>query len=114
MIGEHLLAIFTGTHCAANGLDSVLGGDRILKGRGRDDVKIALVGGSKEKATLKATARKESLNKVLFLDSIPKSKLSGLLAGADECLQILKNGPVFITVRHQKNSLIIWPLVYPY
>ena len=92
---DHLLAIFTGTHGVANGLDAVLDAARVLQERGREDIKIALVGDGREKASLRARARKESLNNVLFLDPIPKAKLAGLLAGADVGLQILKNVPAF-------------------
>lgn len=40
-------------------------------------------------------ARDEKLDAVLFLDPVPKTQLSGLLAGADLGLQTLRNLPAF-------------------
>ena len=92
---DHLLAIFTGTHGNANGLDAVLKAATVLKERGRDDIRIALVGQGSEKPKLKAEAERRGLNNLLFLDPIPKTKLTGLMAGADIGLQILRNVPAF-------------------
>jgi glycosyltransferase involved in cell wall biosynthesis len=92
---DQLLAIFTGTHGNANGLDAVLNAAAVLKERGRDDIRIALVGQGREKPKLKAQAQERGLDNVLFLDPVPKTKLSGLMAGADIGLQVLRNVPAF-------------------
>ena len=92
---DQLLAIFTGTHGIANGLDSVLDAAAVLRERGRDDIRIALVGQGSEKPKLKAEAKKLFLDNVLFLDPVPKTKLTGLMAGADIGLQALRNVPAF-------------------
>lgn len=92
---NHMLAVFSGTHGLANGLDAVLDAAAVLKARRRDDIRIALVGQGREKARLVERARSECLNAVLFLDPVPKTRLSGLLAGADLGLQILRNVPAF-------------------
>lgn len=92
---DQLLAIFTGTHGNANGLDSVLNAAAVLKERGRDDIRIALVGQGREKPKLIAEAEERGLDNVLFLDSVPKTKLTGLMAGADLGLQVLRNVPAF-------------------
>lgn len=92
---DQLLAIFTGTHGAANGLDAVLDAAAVLKQRDRDDIRIALVGQGREKETLKARAQTENLNNVLFVDPVPKTVLAGLMAGADVGLQVLRNVPAF-------------------
>ena len=92
---DQLLAIFTGTHGNANGLDSVLNAAAVLKDRGRDDIRIALVGQGREKPKLIAEAEERGLDNVLFLDPIPKTKLTGLMAGADLGLQVLRNVPAF-------------------
>lgn len=92
---DQLLAIFTGTHGNANGLDAVLNAAAIVKERGRDDIRIALVGQGREKPKLKAQAEERDLYNVLFLDPVPKTKLTGLMAGADLGLQILRNVPAF-------------------
>lgn len=92
---DQLLAIFTGTHGNANGLDAVLNAAAVLKERGRDDIRIALVGQGREKPKLIAEAEERDLDNVLFLDPVPKTKLTGLMAGADLGLQVLRNVPAF-------------------
>ena len=92
---DQLLAIFTGTHGNANGLDSVLNAAAVLKERGRDDIRIALVGQGREKPKLIAEAEERGLDNVLFLDPVPKTKLTRLMAGADLGLQVLRNIPAF-------------------
>jgi len=92
---DQLLAVFTGTHGNANGLGAVLDAAQMLKNRGRDDIKIALVGQGREKPKLEARARSQGLDNILFLDPIPKVELAGLMTGADIGLQILRNVPAF-------------------
>lgn len=92
---DQTLAVFSGTHGLANGLDAVLDAAAILKKRGRDDIRIALVGQGREKPRLVQRAASEGLDTVLFLDAMPKTRLSGLLAGADLGLQCLRNVPAF-------------------
>lgn len=92
---DQILAIFTGTHGNANGLSAVLDAAAILKRRGQDNIRIALVGQGQEKAALQARAVAENLDNVLFLDPVPKTTLAGLMAGADLGLQILRNVPAF-------------------
>lgn len=92
---DQLLAIFTGTHGDANGLDAVVNAAADLKKRGRDDIRIALVGQGREKPRLIAAVEERGLDNVLFLDPVPKTKLTGLMAGADIGMQILRNVPAF-------------------
>lgn len=92
---DQLLAVFSGTHGLANGLDAVLDAAAVLKARGRDDIRIVLVGQGREKPRLMQRALDEQLSSVLFLDPVPKVRLSGLLAGADLGLQTLRNLPAF-------------------
>lgn len=90
-----LLAIFTGTHGVANGLDAVLDVAAELKRRGREDIKLALVGEGKLKAGLMQRAEREKLNQVVFVDPVNKARLAGLMASADVGMQILANVPAF-------------------
>jgi len=92
---DQLLAVFTGTHGPANGLDTVLNAAALLKARGRDEIRIALIGQGRDKASLMARAHAEILDNILFLDPVPKTRLTGLMAGADIGLQILRNVPAF-------------------
>ena len=90
-----LLAVFTGTHGPANGLDAVLDAAAILGRRGRRDIRLLLVGDGKDKPRLMDRAAREGLDNVLFHRPVDKRRLAGLLAGADLGLQILANVPAF-------------------
>ncbi|QTR46415.1 glycosyltransferase family 4 protein [Thiothrix litoralis] len=90
-----LMAVFTGTHGMANGLDSVLDAAAILKQRGRNDIKLVLIGQGKLKPTLQARAQAEGLDNIVFHPPVDKQKLAGLMASTDVGLQILSNIPAF-------------------
>lgn len=90
-----LLAIFAGAHGIANGLDAVLDVAVELKKRGRDDIKLVLVGDGKLKPALQERARVEQLDNVIFLPPVPKHRVAGLMAASDIGLQILANVPAF-------------------
>ena len=90
-----LIAIFTGTHGQANGLDAVLNAATVLKARARDNIKFVLVGSGKFKPALEARAKADGLDNVHFLAPVPKEQLAGLLKGADIGMQILANVPAF-------------------
>lgn len=95
-VGEdQLLAIFTGTHGQANGLDAVLDAAAVLQARGREDIAIALVGDGKLKPMLVARAEADGLTNVHFHAPVNKARLAGLMASADVGLQILANVPAF-------------------
>jgi glycosyltransferase involved in cell wall biosynthesis len=90
-----LMAVFAGTHGMANGLDAVLNAATELKHRGRDDIKLVLIGQGKLKASLQARAARERLDNVVFHEPVNKVKLAGLMAATDLGLQILANVPAF-------------------
>lgn len=89
------MAIFTGAHGIANGLDAVLDAAAELKRRGRNDIKLVLVGDGKLKPALQERARVEKLDNVIFLPPVPKHRVAGLMAAADVGMQILANVPAF-------------------
>lgn len=90
-----LMAIFTGTHGLANGLEAVIDAATELQKRGRDDIKLVLVGDGMQKKALMAQAAQLQLTNVVFHDPVNKAKLAGLMASADIGLQILANVPAF-------------------
>lgn len=92
---EDFMAVFTGTHGIANGLDSILDAALELKNRNRDDIKVVLIGQGKLKSDLKQRAQDERLTNIVFHDSVSKEHLSGLMASADIGLQVLANIPAF-------------------
>ncbi|WP_087547310.1 glycosyltransferase family 4 protein [Acinetobacter sp. WCHA39] len=90
-----LMAIFTGTHGLANGLNAVLDAAAELKKRQRTDIKLVLVGDGMQKKALLERATELKLDNVIFHDPVNKAKLAGLMASADIGLQILANVPAF-------------------
>lgn len=90
-----LMAVFTGTHGMANGLDAVLDAAAMLKQRGRSDIKLVLVGQGRLKSELQASAEREGLDNVVFHDPVDKTRLAGLMASADLGMQVLANVPAF-------------------
>ena len=95
-----LMAIFTGTHGMANGLDAVLDAGAELKRRGRTDIKLVLVGQGMRKPALRERAAAEGLDgagggPLVFHDPVDKARLAGLMAEADLGMQILANVPAF-------------------
>lgn len=90
-----LLAVFAGAHGIANGLDAVLDAAGELQRRGRNDIKLLLVGDGQVKPRLRERAAAERLRNVLFHDPVKKTELAGLMAATDIGLQILANVPAF-------------------
>jgi len=90
-----LMAVFAGTHGMANGLDAVLNAAAELKRRGRDDIKLLLIGQGKLKTGLQARAERDGLSNVVFHDPVNKVLLAGLMAGTDVGMQVLANVPAF-------------------
>jgi glycosyltransferase involved in cell wall biosynthesis len=92
---QDFLAVFSGTHGKANGLSAVLDAAAELKDRGRDDIKILLVGEGALKPMLQERAKHKGLENVIFHDPVGKTRLAGLFSSADLGLQILANIPAF-------------------
>lgn len=90
-----LMAIFTGTHGIANGLDAALDAAVELQKRGRSDIKLVFVGQGKLKANLVERAEREQLSNVIFHEPVNKAKLAGLMKSADVGMQLLANIPAF-------------------
>jgi len=89
------VAIFSGTHGIANGLDAVLDAAAELTRRQRNDIKILFVGDGRLKPALVKRAAAENLNNCIFLDFIPIKQLARLQRGVDVGLMILANVPAF-------------------
>ena len=92
---DALLAIFTGAHGVANGLDAVLDTAAVLLKRQRTDIKFIFIGSGNQKAGLQERASREGLTNCLFFAPVPKVELNTIVASADIGLMILKNIPAF-------------------
>ena len=93
--GKGFIAIFTGAHGVANGLDAVLDTGVELKRRNRMDITLAFIGQGKLKPALIERAKREGLQNCIFLDPVPKEKLARLMNEVDLGLMILANVPAF-------------------
>ncbi len=89
------MAVFTGTHGIANGLDAVIDTASLLQARGHNKIKFVLIGQGKLKPVLQKRVKEENLTNVIFLEPVAKTELAGLLSSADIGLQILANIPSF-------------------
>lgn len=89
------VAIFTGAHGIANGLDAVLDTAAILKSKGRDDIVLVFIGDGKLKPNLENRAIKEKLTNCKFFNPVSKTELTKIMASVDIGLMILKNVPAF-------------------
>lgn len=90
-----LMAVFAGTHGLANGLGAVLNAAAELQRRGRNDIKLLLIGNGKLKPALQERAASEGLSNVIFHSPVNKARLAGLMASTDVGLQVLANVPAF-------------------
>lgn len=89
------VAVFTGAHGIANGLDAVLDVAAVLKARQRNDIKMVFVGEGKMKAALMERSENEGLDNCIFMGQMPKKELNEVMARADIGLMILANVPAF-------------------
>lgn len=89
------VAVFTGAHGVANGLDAVLDMATVLKHRNRADIKLVFIGNGKLKPDLVKRAQDEGLSNCLFYDRVPKTELNKIVSSADIGLMVLKNVPAF-------------------
>lgn len=95
ILESDLLAVFTGTHGLANGLEAVLNAAAELKRRNRSDIKLLLIGSGKLKPILQSRVKDENLSNVIFHPPVDKARLAGLMAASDIGMQILANVPAF-------------------
>lgn len=88
------VAIYTGAHGRANGLDHLLSAARDLASE-ENDLLVVLVGDGTEKDRLVRRAQDESIENVRFLDPVPKRELPDLYAAADLGVHVLEDVPLF-------------------
>lgn len=83
------VAVYTGVHGRANGLDYILDAANCVKDR--RDIAFVLVGEGMEKPRLMQRAGEMGLTNVRFIDYVPKTVLPGILANCDVGMMILAN-----------------------
>jgi len=89
------VAVFTGAHGVANGLDAVLDAASVLKERKRTDIKLVFIGDGKLKPQLMARVLDEHIDNCVFLEPMPKLELAEIMKEFDAGLMILANVSAF-------------------
>jgi glycosyltransferase involved in cell wall biosynthesis len=90
---------YVGTIGMAHGLDVVVEAARLLRARGRDDIRFCLVGEGSQRAELERQAREAGVSDmVVFTGRQPKERMSAILASSDVCLVHLRGCELFGSV----------------
>ncbi|MCJ8164441.1 glycosyltransferase family 4 protein [Pontibacter sp. E15-1] len=93
---DDFVAIFTGAHGIANGLDAALDAAQVLKQKGYGDkIKLVFVGDGMQKDRLMQRAKGQQLHNCIFLDPVSKQHLITYLHAADVGLMLLANIKAF-------------------
>ena len=93
---------YIGTIGMACGLKSALDAAQLLKERGRDDIRIVLVGDGAQREELQKEAQERRLDNVIFTGRRPKSEMPDWVASSDVNLVHLKKSDLFETVMPSK------------
>ena len=91
---DDFVAIFTGAHGLANGLDAVLDAAKELEKK-TNKVKFVFIGDGKLKPALVERAKSEKIKNCFFLEPVSKLKLAELMNGVDLGLMVLANVSAF-------------------
>jgi glycosyltransferase involved in cell wall biosynthesis len=95
-LANKTVAVYTGAHGWANGLDYILDAADCLKDR--DDIVFMMIGEGREKPRLKKRVEEMGLANVRFIDAVSKIRLPELLAVCNIGLMLLRNcGPRRVT-----------------
>ena len=93
---------YIGTIGMACGLKSALDAAQLLKERGRDDIRIVLVGDGAQREALQQEAQERKLDNVIFTGRRPKAEMPDWVASSDVNLVHLKKSDLFETVMPSK------------
>ena len=93
---------YIGTIGMACGLRAALDAAQLLKERGRDDIRIVLVGDGAQRADLQREAAERKLDNVIFTGRRPKAEMPDWVASSNVNLVHLKKSDLFTTVMPSK------------
>jgi glycosyltransferase involved in cell wall biosynthesis len=93
---DQMVAIFTGAHGFANGLDAAVDAAAVLKQKGYEGkIKLVFIGDGIKKDELVERVKREQMGNCLFLGPVPKTELINYMHAADVGLMLLANVPAF-------------------
>ena len=97
---DHFVVLYAGALGQANDIYTVLRAAEKLKNQ--PNIRILLLGDGKERKNLEAEAARLGLDNVIFAGVVPKKEMPEAVAGADVCLAILQDIPMFRTTYPNK------------
>jgi glycosyltransferase involved in cell wall biosynthesis len=80
-VGVHV--IYTGTVGLANGAHAIVLLCALLEARGRQDIRVTIIGGGNDLARVQGQAAQLCLSNLTFRETVPKEQVAALLAEAD-------------------------------
>lgn len=95
---DKFVILYVGAHGVANDLWQIIETAKLLKNNNK--ILFSLVGDGMEKAKLQGMVKKENLNNIQFLNSVPKNTIVDFINAADLCTATLQ--PVFTTTYPNK------------
>ena len=101
-LGQAFVCAYVGTIGMGCGLDVVLRAGKLLRERGRDDVRFLLVGDGAIRERLERDVRAAGLANVVFTGRLDKARMPEVLAAADACLVHLTKTELFQSVLPSK------------
>jgi len=100
-LGGKFVVSYFGAHGRANRLAQLLDAAELMQ-TDHPDVRFVLVGDGMEKADLADRARREGLDNVVFVDSVPKDQVGDYINASDVCTAVLMKNDTFKTVYPNK------------
>jgi colanic acid biosynthesis glycosyl transferase WcaI len=101
-LGDAFVCAYVGTIGMGCGLDVALRAGLLLRERGRDDVRLLLVGDGAIRERLEREVREAGLSNVVFTGRLDKARMPEVLAASDACLVHLAKRELFTTVLPSK------------
>lgn len=87
--------VYAGAHGPANDLETVVEAAHQLQRRGRDDIKVVLLGDGASKQALVERSAALGLRNIRFVDPVAKDKIAATLRTADAGLMVLASVDLF-------------------
>jgi glycosyltransferase involved in cell wall biosynthesis len=101
-LGKGFVCAYVGTIGMAAGLEIVLRAGKLLRDRGRTDIKFLMVGDGASRQDLQDQALRQGLTNVIFTGLIERGEVPGVLSSVDACLVHLNKHHLFESVLPSK------------
>jgi glycosyltransferase involved in cell wall biosynthesis len=101
-LGDSFVCAYVGTIGMAARLNVALRAAKLLKEKGRNDVRIMLVGDGADREDLEDSARSMNLDNVIFTGRLDRKHVPPLLSAVDACLVHLRKEELFESVLPSK------------